>query len=144
MLTLLVLLLRVVYLTRQNSLATNDAERCIRHQLCARAVALRHRRGKALPAKERGACARARSVRYSVAQQHPARRTARRAARTTAALSHHSYLKYIVLPVFNLLRAHCRDVTYLDRQSLHGSQPRVSHCVSKSGVVWALNLIVPW
>jgi isoamylase len=63
---------------------------------------------------------------------------------TTAALSHHSYLKYIVLPVFNLLRAHCRDVTYLDRQSLHGSQPRVSHCVSKSGVVWALNLIVPW
>ncbi len=51
---------------------------------------------------------------------------------TTAGLSHHSYVKYIVLPVFNLLRAHCRDITSLDRQRLHGSQPRVSLCVSKS------------
>src|SRR6266571_9493021 len=42
----------------------------------------------------------------------------------------------------HLASSTCRDVTSLDRQRLHGSQPHVPHRVSNSGVVWALNLIV--
>ncbi len=57
MLTLLVLLRRVMYLTMQSSLATNHAERCIRHRLCARAVAPRHHRGRA-PLSGKGVSAR--------------------------------------------------------------------------------------
>src|SRR5690242_3636548 len=36
----------------------------------------------------------------------------------------------------HLASSTCRDVTPLDRQRLHGSQPPVPHGVSKSGVVW--------
>jgi hypothetical protein len=42
----------------------------------------------------------------------------------------------------HLASSTCRDVTSLDRQRLHGSQPHVPHGVSNLGVVWALNLIV--
>src|SRR6266566_2028805 len=42
----------------------------------------------------------------------------------------------------HLASSTCRDVTSLDRQRLHGSQPHVPHRVSNSGVVRALNLIV--
>jgi hypothetical protein len=70
MLTLLVLLRGVVSLTRQSSLATNDAERCTRHRLCARAVAPLHLRGKRHSAKGLAhiLLAKARSAGHSVAQ----------------------------------------------------------------------------